>query len=161
MARGQSLLPHRQVCRLAPSHLWVPGAPSSCWTLHKQKLWVGSHCLFRSKRTTCFSMMGNGLHILLYYQLLLKLKFSVSWLPAPTVFHSISQKQLHYTQEEQSCWEEHDDSPTVHWPRPRIFRSKLYKAENLPRFRCELSQHYPPNPVLIWPQFNPPLRGPQ
>lgn len=91
-------------------------------------------------------MKGISLHILLYSQVLLKLKFSGNWEPGDTVSHSISQKQLRYSKGEQRCQEEHDDSPTVHSPKPGTFRSKLYRAEKLPRFKRKLScQHYPPN----------------
>lgn len=92
MAQVQPVLPQK-VCWLASSHHWVPAAPNACWTLNKQKLSIGSQCLFRNNLTTYFSAMGNSLHILRYFQLLLKIRFSGSWKPGdsfPTTFHQAS-----------------------------------------------------------------------
>lgn len=129
---------HREVCWLAPSHLWVPGAPSSCWTLNKQKLWVGSQCLFRSKLTTWFYDGQQPPHLSVFPT---SAEVKIQWEPGDTVSLSSSQKQLQYIQGKQRWWEEHDDIPTVHWPQLGTFRGKLYRAEKLPG----LDANYPPH----------------
>lgn len=122
-AQGQPLLPQTRVCWLAPSHTIssVPRYKSQSlfpclkttvkWSLWQdlsgpaelliKRNWVGSQCLFRSKLTTCFSMTDRGVHILLYSQLLLKLKFKRSWDPGDTFSQHFTKAAAVYTGEAQ------------------------------------------------------------